>query len=75
MSSYLPPDWLTPGSIKWSGDGSTYDTRSNEKLPVLSQQQTYALHIASVAGASLSIIAGMVAMFWFVRMKRSFRHE
>ncbi|KAH7159750.1 G protein-coupled glucose receptor regulating Gpa2-domain-containing protein [Dactylonectria estremocensis] len=75
MSSYLPPDWLTPGSIKWSGDGSTYDTRSNEKLPVLSQQQTYALHIASVAGASLSIIAGMVAMFWFVRMKRSFRHD
>ncbi|KAH7143753.1 G protein-coupled glucose receptor regulating Gpa2-domain-containing protein [Dactylonectria macrodidyma] len=75
MSSKLPSDWLSLGSLKWIGYSSTHDTRSNEKLPVLSYDQTHSLHIASVVSASLSILAGLVAMIWFVRMKRSFRHD
>ncbi|KAF7554539.1 hypothetical protein G7Z17_g2832 [Cylindrodendrum hubeiense] len=44
-------------------------------MPILAPHETYSLHIASVASASLSIIAGVVASYWFVRMKRSFRHD
>lgn len=44
-------------------------------MPILTPHETYSLHIASVVAASMSIIAGVLASYWFVRMRRSFRHD
>jgi hypothetical protein len=41
----------------------------------LTKDQLFALKIASLTGGSLSIVSLLVASYWFVRMRRSFRHE
>ncbi|KAK7416922.1 G protein-coupled receptor gpr1 [Neonectria magnoliae] len=75
MSSQRPSGWLESVTLGWPGSSPTFDKRSNEKMAILTPDQTYSLHIASISAASLSIFAGILAMFWFVRMRRSFRHD
>ncbi|KPM35460.1 hypothetical protein AK830_g11114 [Neonectria ditissima] len=75
MAPQFPPAWISPVTAKWPASSSALGTRSNEKMAILTPDETYALHIASVSAASLSIIAGVLAMYWFVRMRRSFRHD
>ena len=41
----------------------------------LSRDQLFALKITSLVGGSLSVASVLVASYWFVRMRRSFRHE
>lgn len=41
----------------------------------LSKDQLFALNVASLAGGSLSVISILVASYWFVRTRRSFRHD
>ncbi|KAK3940318.1 G protein-coupled glucose receptor regulating Gpa2-domain-containing protein [Diplogelasinospora grovesii] len=40
-----------------------------------SQQFVYTLTILSLAFSSVSVISTLVAFYWFVKMRRSFRHE
>lgn len=67
----LSDTWLSP---RWNLEERIV---SNEKatLLVLTPDQTYYLHIASVTAASLSLLAGLITSYWFIRMRRSYRHE
>jgi G protein-coupled receptor GPR1 len=44
-------------------------------MAVLTPNQTYILHVATLVVASLSISATILTSIWFFRMRRSFRHE
>ncbi|KAM0435873.1 hypothetical protein ACHAPT_002765 [Fusarium lateritium] len=44
-------------------------------MPVLTPDQTYALHVATLVVSSLSISATILTSIWFFRMRRSFRHD
>lgn len=39
------------------------------------EAQLQAFRVTSVTLASLSVVATMLTTFWFLRMRRSFRHE
>ncbi|KAH6894553.1 G protein-coupled glucose receptor regulating Gpa2-domain-containing protein [Thelonectria olida] len=67
----LSETWLSPRSALEERKAA------NQKLSVLAltPDQTYYLHIASVAAASLSLVAGMMTTYWFFRMRRSYRHD
>ncbi|XXG99385.1 hypothetical protein Hte_005722 [Hypoxylon texense] len=43
--------------------------------PALSKQELVALMSVSLCTAAISIIAALCAFYWFVRMRRSFRHD
>ena len=43
--------------------------------PRLTGEQLYVLRSIAVGAASASIVSGIVVGWWFVRMKRSFRHQ
>lgn len=55
-------------------EGRRLDTLTNE-LPILTGQQLYILRTIALVGASISLASGVVVGWWFVRMKRSFRHQ
>ncbi|UPK93465.1 hypothetical protein LCI18_004400 [Fusarium solani-melongenae] len=44
-------------------------------MAVLTPDQTYILHVATLVVASLSISATILTSIWFFRMRRSFRHD
>ncbi|KAL2681086.1 hypothetical protein Neosp_008689 [[Neocosmospora] mangrovei] len=44
-------------------------------MAVLTPNQTYILHVATLVVASLSISATILTSIWFFRMRRSFRHD
>ncbi|KAG0123815.1 G protein-coupled glucose receptor regulating Gpa2-domain-containing protein [Tuber indicum] len=44
-------------------------------LSLLTGQQLYILRIIALAAATISLSTGVVVGWWFVRMKRSFRHH
>ncbi|KAI5805127.1 G protein-coupled glucose receptor regulating Gpa2-domain-containing protein [Geopyxis carbonaria] len=46
----------------------------NER-PLLTGEQLYTLRAIAIAAACISIVSGLVVGYWFVRMKRSFRHH
>lgn len=55
---------------------STQSTADAEELtPVLSGKQLYILRSIAIAAACISVISGLLVGWWFVRMKRSFRHH
>lgn len=41
----------------------------------LSESQLQTLRIIAISAACLSLATGSVVGYWFVRMKRSFRHQ
>lgn len=41
----------------------------------LSNNQLFALKITSLVAGSISVVSVLVSSYWFVRMRRSFRHE
>lgn len=43
--------------------------------PRLTGEQLYVLRSIALGAAGASIISGIVVGWWFVRMKRSFRHQ
>lgn len=47
----------------------------NSDTPVLTGQELYILRTIALVGASISLTSGVVVGWWFVRMKRSFRHQ
>lgn len=55
-------------------EGRRLDTLSNG-MPVLTGQELYILRTIALVGASISLASGLVVGWWFVRMKRSFRHQ
>lgn len=54
-----------------SGHNDTY----TGYVPTLTGQQLYTLRVIAIGSASASIVSGVVVGWWFVRMKRSFRHQ
>lgn len=55
-------------------EGRRLDTLSND-MPILTGQELYILRTIALVGASISLASGVVVGWWFVRMKRSFRHQ
>lgn len=55
-------------------EGRRLDTLTNE-MPILTGQELYILRTIALVGASISLASGGVVGWWFVRMKRSFRHQ
>jgi len=45
------------------------------KLKLFSARHTFILRIVCVAFASVSIVWGLLTLFWFCRMKKRFRHK
>jgi len=45
------------------------------KQPLFNDNHEYILTIVSLVAAVLSAIVGLFAVFWFLRMKRLFRHK
>ncbi|KAL7267437.1 G protein-coupled receptor gpr1 [Rhizina undulata] len=43
--------------------------------PIYTDQQLYILRVIALVGATFSLLTGLVVGWWFVRMKRSFRHH
>lgn len=78
----MPPPWL-PVTGGLAIRSLTQDTSDNVllhyfrryKLPELTADETYALHIASITPAAVSMAAGLVVLQWLLRMNRGFRHE
>ncbi|KAI5849221.1 G protein-coupled glucose receptor regulating Gpa2-domain-containing protein [Tricharina praecox] len=65
---------------KWTDDpvyGLRRMTLSDEAEgnPTLSDDQLYILRSIALAAASMSMVSGLLVGFWFIRMKRSFRHH
>lgn len=65
---------------KWTDDpvyGLRRMTLSDEAEgnPTLSDDQLYILRSIALAAASMSMVSGLLVGFWFIRMKRSFRHQ
>ena len=50
-------------------------TSDAEMRPRLNGQQLYALRVIAISAACASIASGLVVGWWFVRMKRTFRHQ
>lgn len=46
-----------------------------EYRPTLTGQELYTVRVIALVSASASIVSGVVVGWWFVRMKRSFRHQ
>ncbi|KAF4973913.1 hypothetical protein FZEAL_9139 [Fusarium zealandicum] len=75
------PPWLL--GLEAADDATWTDTKSplearridHFTMPVLTLDQTYALHVATLAVSSISILATILTSFWFFRMRRSFRHD
>jgi G protein-coupled receptor GPR1 len=44
------------------------------ELP-LSDSQLQSLRVIAISAACLSLASGLLVGYWFVRMKRSFRHQ
>jgi len=44
-------------------------------LSLLTGQQLYILRAIALAAATISLSTGVIVGWWFVRMKRSFRHQ
>lgn len=55
-------------------DGRALDSLNNNS-PILTSQELYILRVIALVAASISLISGFVVGWWFVRMKRSFRHQ
>lgn len=55
-------------------DGRPLDSLSGD-APILTGQQLYILRTIALVGASISLVSGIIVGWWFVRMKRSFRHQ
>lgn len=55
-------------------EGRRLDALSND-MPILTGQELYILRTIALVGASISLASGVVVGWWFVRMKRSFRHQ
>ncbi|RPB10547.1 family A G protein-coupled receptor-like protein [Morchella conica CCBAS932] len=55
-------------------DGRALDSLNNNS-PILTSQELYILRVIALVAASISLISGFVVGWWFVRMKRSFRHH
>lgn len=47
----------------------------NGDRPVLTSSQLDILRSIAIAAAGASILSGLLVGWWFVRMKRSFRHQ
>jgi G protein-coupled receptor GPR1 len=66
---------------RWIDDpvlGLTSMTGLNELLyngPTLTGHQLYILRSIALTAASMSMVSGLLVGWWFVRMKRSFRHQ
>lgn len=80
--STMPPWLYQDEALGFSSSPWTTSLRAPEpkranhfNLAILTPYQTHAAHVATLIVASFSILATIVASFWFFRMKRSFRHE
>jgi G protein-coupled receptor GPR1 len=51
------------------------DTATQLKGPSLTDQQLRILRAIALSAASMSMTSGILVGWWFVRMKRSFRHQ
>ncbi|KAM0191911.1 hypothetical protein ACHAPI_008629 [Fusarium lateritium] len=77
MSPWLQQDEAM-GFSPWTNSvGSVVEPRRVKQftMAVLTPHQTYAIHVATLTVASLSILATIITSFWFFRMRRSFRHD
>jgi G protein-coupled receptor GPR1 len=43
--------------------------------PVLHREEVELLGALTIAAATISIIAGSLSLFWFLRMRKAFRHQ
>ena len=85
--SFAPGDWVVMQSegpagatgSKWTDDPVYGLRRMSEGddagIPTLSDDQLYVLRSIALAAASMSMVSGLLVGFWFMRMKRSFRHQ
>ncbi|KID81798.1 BcGPR1, G protein-coupled receptor [Metarhizium guizhouense ARSEF 977] len=69
-SAYVERSWLGPARQLLT----TFSRRDSE-FRSFSQHQLHVLWVTSLIVASVSVVATMFATFWFVRMRRSFRHK
>ena len=66
----------------WSRDtASTHGTLSGQPMepefndPVMTHRELLILRSIAIFAASISLISGLLVGYWFIRMKRSFRHQ
>ncbi|EEU42954.1 uncharacterized protein NECHADRAFT_70923 [Fusarium vanettenii 77-13-4] len=74
------PPWprhQATGSSPWDVAMPPIEARAVKyfTMAVLTPNQTYILHVATLVVASLSISATILTSIWFFRMRRSFRHD
>lgn len=43
--------------------------------PVMTPQELLVLRSIAIVAASISLTSGLLVGYWFIRMKRSFRHQ
>jgi G protein-coupled receptor GPR1 len=63
---------------RWIDDpvlGLMLSTNGTDSKPTLSDHQLYTLRSIAISAACMSMASGMLVGWWFVRMKRSFRHQ
>lgn len=60
------------GSARWNTTGLN---APNNEHPVLSGHQLHVLRAVAITAATVSVATGLIAGWWFIRMKRSFRHQ
>ena len=50
------------------------DTEASE-LMALDAHQVYVLRVLATTASSFSVASAVIAFYWFVKMRRSFRHQ
>ena len=48
---------------------------SSEESPDMTHKDLVILRSIAIVAASISLISGLLVLYWFIRMKRSFRHQ
>ncbi|UNI16802.1 G protein-coupled receptor gpr1 [Purpureocillium takamizusanense] len=62
-------------SAAWLAAAGSPPVRRHHQQRDYSEAQLQAFRVTSVTVASLSVVATMLTTFWFLRMRRSFRHD
>jgi hypothetical protein len=72
LSTYIVNTMYEEVSIQTRRLGNNNDTA---KAPALTPSQENSLQILALTFATISVASAILAFYWFIKMRRSFRHE
>jgi hypothetical protein len=67
--------WWTIATVEVLAAATPHRRWEDGNLHRLSQHQLHALKITSLVASIFSVAAAFVTLYWFIHMRRSFRHE